>query len=469
MRARSSATFTDGVWLVELAALRDAALVPDFVSQALGVHPILNQPVDELLLSHVRTRRMLLVLDNCEHLIASCAGLSQAMLSVAPNLTILATSREPLAITGETLYHVSSLSLPPNAQSNPDQVSRSTALTLPDVSGYEAIQLFVERTRAILSDFALTPENTTSIVSICRRLDGIPLAIELASARTSVLTVQQIAERLDDRFAFLVSSQRTTPVPHHRTLRTAIDWSYDLLTSEEQVLLRRLAVFAAGFTLDTVAGICGGDGVAPCGEEGRTLDLLSSLVNKSLIVANTLGRTEARYRLLESIRDYALEKMSQAGEAARLRDRHLDLFVARAEEAAPRLGDAYQQLWLAWLEGEHDNLRAALAWSLESGRIEAGLRIANALVRFWEIRGHVQEGLAWFERLLTRADDGVTLAVRVNAYTFASFMEMFLGHAPASTAYARAAVDLAETDGRRRSGPPGIRPGRPCFRRAHGR
>ena len=255
-----------------------------------------------------------------------------------------------------------------------------------------------------MPDFTLTRENTAAIVSICRRLDGIPLAIELASARANVLTVQQIAERLDNRFAFLISGQRTTPMPHHRTLRAAIDWSYDLLGSEEQTLLRRLAVFTAGFTLDTVAGICGDDGVAPCDAEERTLDLLSSLVNKSLIVAHTLGRAEARYRLLESIRDYALEKMSQAGEAAGLRDRHLDLFLARAEEAAPRLGDAYQQLWLAWLEGEHDNLRAALAWSLESGRVEAGLRIANALVRFWEIRGHVQEGLAWFERLLARAE-----------------------------------------------------------------
>ena len=305
----------------------------------------------------------------------------------------------------------------------------------------------MERARAILPNFGLTPANTAAIVNICRRLDGIPLAIELASARAGVLTAEQIAARLDDRFALLVSGHRTTHVPHHQTMRVAIDWSYDLLTAEEQVLLRRLAVFAAGFTLDTIDGICGDDGVMPCGAEGRTLDLLSSLVSKSLVVASTLGRTEARYRLLESIRDYALEKMRQAGEVARLRDRHLDLFLARAEEAAPRLGDAYQQLWLAWLEGEHDNLRAALAWSLESGRIEAGLRIANALIRFWEIRGYAQEGLTWFERLLARADDGVTLAVRVNAYTFASFMEMFLGHASASTAYARVAVELAERTG----------------------
>jgi predicted ATPase/DNA-binding CsgD family transcriptional regulator len=439
--------FADGVWLAELAVLRDPALTPDLVAQNLGVRPLPSQRLLDALLDFVRPRRMLLVLDNCEHLIAACAELTQTLLSAAPGLTILATSREPLALAGEMLYQVSPLSLPPGVNTIPEPLTRPSALTPQDVSGSEAIQLFVERARAVLPDFALTSVNTAAIVNICRRLDGIPLAIELASARANVLTVHQIAARLDDRFAFLISGQRTMHVPHHQTMRVAITWSYALLTAEEQVLLRRLAVFAAGFTLDTVAGICGDDGVAPCGAEGRTLDLLSSLVSKSLVIANTLERTEARYRMLESIRDYALEKMSQAGETARLRDRHLDLFLARAEEAAPRLGDVYQQLWLAWLEGEHDNLRAALAWSLEGGRVEAGLRIANALIRFWEIRGHVQEGLAWFERLLAHADGEVAVAIRVNAYTFASFMEMFLGHASASTAYARAAVDLAESAG----------------------
>ncbi len=345
------------------------------------------------------------------------------------------------------LYQVSPLSLPTGLDALPAPGAQSSTLTPQNVSGSEAVQLFVERAKAILPGFALTPENIGPIVNICCRVDGIPLAIELASARANVLTVHQIAERLDDRFTFLISGHRTAHVAHHQTIRMAIDWSYDLLTAKEQVLLRRLAVFAAGFILDTVADICGDDGVAPCGTEEQTLELLSSLVNKSLIVATTLGRTEARYRLLESIRDYALEKLDASRETQRLRDRRLDLFLTRAEEAAPRLGDAYQQLWLAWLDGEHDNLRTALVWSLESGRVEAGLRIACALVRFWEIRGHVQEGIAWFERLLARADDGVALAVRVNAYTFASFMEMFLGHAPASTAYARAAVDLAEAAG----------------------
>ncbi len=292
--------FADGIWLVELASLCDPALVPDLVAGTLGVHPLPDQPLIKLLLSFVRPRQMLLILDNCEHLITACAELAQTLLSAAPDLTILATSREPLALAGEMLHQVSPLSVPPDLDSHHGAQSRSPALTPQVAGGYDAIQLFVERACAVLPDFALTPANTATVVSICRHLDGIPLAIELASARANLLTVQQIAERLDDRFAFLTSAHRTTPIPRHHTLREAIDWSYDLLTAEEQVLLRRLAVFAAGFTLDTVAGICGDGGVAPCGSEERTLELLSSLVNKSLIVASILGRTEARYRLLES-------------------------------------------------------------------------------------------------------------------------------------------------------------------------
>jgi DNA-binding NarL/FixJ family response regulator len=241
----------------------------------------------------------------------------------------------------------------------------------------------------------------------------------------------------------LTSGQRTALVPHHHTLRAAIDWSYALLTSEEQLLFRRLAVFEAGCTLDTAEAVCSGEGIVT----GYMLDLLSSLVDKSLIVAETLGKAQARYRFLETIREYALEKLAEAGETARLRDRHLDLFLARAEEAAPKLHDAYQHLWLNWLEGEHDNLRAALAWTLESGCIETGLRIANALVRFWEIRGYVPEGLAWFERLFAQTDEEVSLVVRVNALTFAAFLAMFLGNASVTMVYGREAVALAEAAG----------------------
>jgi DNA-binding NarL/FixJ family response regulator len=204
-----------------------------------------------------------------------------------------------------------------------------------------------------------------------------------------------------------------------------------------------LAVFATGCTHDMAEAVCSGEEIA----KGRTLDLLTSLVNKSLLLAETTGRAQARYRLLETIREYALEKLEEAGKTRRLRDQHLELFLARAEEAAPKLNDAYQQLWLNWLEGELENLRAALAWALESDQIEAGLRIAIALTRFWEIRGYVQEGLIWFERLLAQVDERISLPVHVNALTFASFLAMFLNNASAAMAYGREAVDLAETTG----------------------
>lgn len=440
-----SETFADGLRLVDLAPLRDPALVPQLVVEVLGLRPAVDQPLLQTLLSFVRSKQLLLILDNCEHLSDACAQLAQGLLSQAPGLRILATSRVALASAGETIYPVSGLDWPVlGGEAVRDEQSR---LDLQALMGYDAVRLFVERARAISPNFNLNSENARSTVEICRRLDGLPLALELASARVNVLTVQEITARLNDRFALLISRQRTGFEPRHHTLRAAIDWSYALLPVDEQILLRRLAVFEAGCTLDTAEAVCSGEGIG----EGRTLDLLSSLVEKSLMLAETTGRAQARYRLLETIREYALEKLVEAGEAARLRDCHLDLFLARAEEAAPKLGEAYQRLWLNWLEGEHDNLRAALAWALEgapeSGRIEAGLRMATALVRFWEIRGFVQEGLAWFERLLAQADERIPLVVRANALTYASFLAMFLGNASAATAYGREAVALAEAAG----------------------
>jgi predicted ATPase/DNA-binding CsgD family transcriptional regulator len=436
-----SDTFRDGVWVVDLAPLREPALVPQLVAQTLGLRPPPTQPLLESLLNFVRPKQLLLIMDNCEHLIAACAQLAHQLLSQASELRMLATSREALAIAGETIYQLHGLAWP--------SLAAETARDWPsgrdpqDALQYDAVRLFVERAGAIAPRFTITSDNALAIVEICRRLDGIPLALELASARVNVLTVRQIAARLDDRFGLLTSGSRTTLVPHHHTLRAAIDWSYALLTAEEQMLFRRLAVFEAGCTLDTAEAVCSGEGIAA----ERVLDVLSSLVDKSLVVAETTSRAQARYRMLETIREYALEKLDAAGTAARLRHRHLGLFLARAEEAAPKLHDAYQQLWLNWLEGEHDNLRAALAWALESGHIEAGLRIAIAVTRFWEIRGYVQEGLTWFERLLAQADEGIPLVVRAHAFTFAAFLAHFLGRTSVTTSYGREAVALAEAAG----------------------
>jgi predicted ATPase/DNA-binding CsgD family transcriptional regulator len=433
--------FPDGVYFVDLVPLRESDLVPQIVLETLGLHIAPDQPLLEVLLNFVRPKGVLIVLDNCEHLIAACAQLAQQMLSYAPELRILATSREALAVAGERIYPLSGLAWPAFTQGAVRK--GQSRLDFQELMGFDAIRLFVERARLFSPDFSLASENAPAVAEICQRMDGLPLAIELASARLNVMTVREIADRLDDRFALLTSRQRTGLEARHHTLRAAIDWSYALLTAEEQTLLRRLAVFAAGFSLDTAEAVCAGEGI----EARRTLDLLSSLVNKSLVIAETAGRSRARYRLLETIREYALERLDEAGEAARLRDRHLDLFLVRAEEAAPKLNDAYQQLWLNWLESEHDNLRAALAWALKSSQIEAGLRIAIAISRFWEIRSHVQEGMVWFERLLAQADERISLVVHAQSLTYVSFMAMFLGDASAATVYGRKAVALAEAAG----------------------
>ncbi len=279
----------------------------------------------------------------------------------------------------------------------------------------------------------------------------MPLALELASARLNVLTIQEIVSRLNDRFTLLTAETLRGVDPRHHTLRETIDWSYDLLKANEQALLRRMAVFSAGCTLDMLEAFYAGKQLP-----GETIiNLISSLVNKSLVVAETTGRAQIRYRLLETIRQYLLEKLAQAGEEETWRDCHLNLLLVRAEEGAPKLGGTYQQLWLNWMDDEHDNLRAALAWVLESkkgsheevARLEAGLRIASALMYYWGMRGELQEGMEWFRRLLARADERISVTVRVNAMVFASFLAMFLSDGALSLKLGREAVALAEAAG----------------------
>jgi predicted ATPase/DNA-binding CsgD family transcriptional regulator len=436
---RISENFPDGVWFVPLASLREPSLIPQTVVETLDLHLHANQPLLAVLKDFLQSKQVLLVLDNCEHLITDCAELVQQLLSHAVDLRVLATSREPLGIAGESIYPLLGMNLPDwvsaewqNRQSPPD---------LENLMKFDAVHLFVDRTRALSPQFALTTENAATVATICQRLDGLPLALELASARTSVLTVQEIAARLEDRFSLLTSRQRMGFEPRHHTLRATIDWSYELLSVEEQTVLNRLAVFSAGCTLDTAETICSGDRIAP----GQILDLLSSLVTKSLVLAETTGSVQSRYRLLETIREYCLEKLDEEGETAQIRNRHLDWYLVRVEEALPKQFESYQQLWLNWLESEHDNLRAALAWALESRQIEEGLRIASALTLFWEIRGYVREGVMWLERFLAVADEDISLKVHVEALVFATFHHRLLGNAQAATTLARKAVDLAES------------------------
>jgi predicted ATPase/DNA-binding CsgD family transcriptional regulator len=433
--------YASGVWLIDLVPLRDAALIPQLVVQTLGLRLAADEPPMEKLLRFVGSKQLLLIFDNCEHLSEAIAELVRGLLSYAPGLCILATSREVLGIAGEVIYPVSGLACPSMGQEV--VAAGQNHANLHELMGYDSVHLFVDRAKACAPNFRLTPENAPATVEICCRLDGLPLALELASARINVLTVQEIADRLYDRFALLTAGPRSGYDPRHQTLRAAIDWSYTLLSADEQIMFRHLAVFEAGFTLDTAQSVCtdGNAATEPILEE------ISSLVSKSLVVADTVDRAQARYRLLETIREYALEKLEEVGETAALRDRHLDFFLARAEEAEPKLNDAYQQLWLNWLEGEHDNLRASLAWALDCQSIEKGLRMASAIVRFWEIRGYWREGLAWFERLLHQADDTVSPIVRANALSRAAFLAMFLGDAPTTAIYGQEAVVFAEGAG----------------------
>jgi predicted ATPase/DNA-binding CsgD family transcriptional regulator len=410
----SSHSFEDGVWFVELAALLDPGLVSQAVAQTLGVRESFEQPASESLIDHLTERSLLLVLDNCEHLRDTCAQLAEKLLLGSPRLKILATSREPLGLAGETTLLVPSLSLPESNHS----------LLPSDLIGYDAPALFIERAKSVLPSFMPTEQNMLAILQVCQRLDGIPLAIELAAARLNVLTVEQIAERLADRFTLLTTSNRLAVLPRHQTLRATIDWSYDLLSEKERILFRRLAVFSGGFTLGAAEAICAGEGLM----HSETLDELSRLVSKSLVVADVFGQRQARYRTLEMIRQYALHLLREYGEEHALRDRHCDWFLVWAEAARTQWRGPQQKEVFDQLEAEHDNLRAALEWSKgDSSATQRGLRFGSALWRFWEIHGHLREGLQHLTEILALPNAQARSAARAKALYGAGYLSMRQG------------------------------------------
>ncbi len=400
--------FKDGVWWVELAALKDETLVPQAVAKALGVHEQPNQSLIETLKNFMQFRHLLLVLDNCEHLIEVCAGLADELLRTCPNLKILATSREILDIDGESTWQVPTLSVP-------DLQPVSLVNLLMD---YEAIRLFVERARAVKPSFMLTEENAPIVAQICQRLDGIPLAIELAATRVKMLSVGQIAPRLDDRFSLLTKGSRIT-LPRHQTLRAAIDWSYDLLRDTEQTLFQRLAVFTGGCTLDAVEQVCAGDGI----DKEKVLDLLTHLLDKSLVTMQEEGG-EVRYQMLETIWQYANEKL---GKVDALRGGHASYFLILAETIEPFLEKPEQASWLDKLEREHNNFRAALVWAREKGQVELGLRLASALCLFWFMRGYLSEGLAQIGEFLSLSERTVNASTRAKALDRAGMLARYQG------------------------------------------
>ncbi|MGE5139720.1 MAG: tetratricopeptide repeat protein [Rudaea sp.] len=381
--------YRDGVHWVDLTGLFDGSLLSSAVGETFGLQEAPGQSLEEMLIDYLIPRHLLLILDNCEHLIDPCAQLAQRLLAACPDLRLLCTSREPLGITGETVWSVPALSLP------------LPPLTSTHLADYDAPRLFIARATAVDPDFALTERNSSAVARICARLDGIPLALELAAARVKVLSVEQIADRQENRFELLTVGSRTA-VPRHQTLRSAIDWSFDLLTEAERILFRRLAVFAGNFTLEAAEQICADPGAEPKILGHLIVDLLAHLVDKSLVLAHQ--DREARYRLLETIGQYALEKLEQARELATESERHSDYFIRLAAEAQPKLISAEQKATLQQIETEHDNLIAALDWSLESGHLSQALRLGSSLSGFWHARGYLTEGRTWLGKVLARTE-----------------------------------------------------------------
>jgi len=412
--------YSSGVWFVELAPLSDPALVPQQVAASLGLRDEPGHPVLETLTSFLRERQALLVLNNCEHLVEACAQLADGLLHVCPRLQLLASSREPLGIAGEAVFHVPSLPFP-----DPSHLPAIESL-----NDYTALSLFVDRARAVRPDYQVTPQNAPSVARICQRLDGIPLALELAAARLRLLNTETLAARLDDAFGLLTGGSRTA-LPRHQTLWATMDWSYNLLSEAERRLLQRLSVFARGCTLEAAEAVCSSPmsrlGRGAGGEGLDVLDLLTQLVNKSLVVVEREQGAEARYRLLETVRQYAWEKLAETGEGNRVRAQHLAYYLQFAEDAEPHLFRAEQLDWLARLEREHDNLRVALEWALNGegddapGPPEAGLRLANALWRFWYVRGYWQEGREWLGRGLAAIGQPSRTVARARALIRATF------------------------------------------------
>lgn len=395
--------FIDGVRFVELAPISDPNLLPQTVAGVLGLREEPGKPIYRTISDHLRNKDMLLVLDNCEHLVDAAATLVTHLLTHCSHLKILTSSREALSITGEAPYFVPTLALPP--------IGSRYFPPIETLTQYEAVRLFIARAKAIWPDFVVTNENAPAVAHICTRLDGIPLAIELAAARVRTLTLEQIITRLNDRFKLLGGNNQRA-VPRQKTLRALIDWSYDLLTPLEQLLLQRLSVFVGGWSLEAAEAIVSDDDTLPTEE---IIDGLERLVNKSLITVSREQGYPTRYAFLDTIRQYAREKLIEAGGVETVRQRHFEYFLAHVEYAEPRLIGPEQLQWWRWLEQELDNIRSALQWAGrgEQGEsawlpqtpwtAENGLRLAAALWWFWFLRGFLNEALSWLSRLLEKA------------------------------------------------------------------
>jgi predicted ATPase/class 3 adenylate cyclase len=428
--------FEDGTWIVECGTLTDPDFVLPSVVSTIGLPESAGRSLQEAIVDGLKGKRLLLLLDDCDPVLSACASLAAALARTCSGVRIIVTSREALGVPGEAILPIASLATP--------EVSSTAAAR--DLATIDACQLFVERATAVQPGFAVTDQNARWVAQLCRRLDGIPLAIELAAARVRALPVEQIASRLDDRFRLLTGGSRAA-VARHQTLRATIDWSYDLLTEPERAVLRRLSVFAGGATLDAAEFVCASDPVDPF----EMLDVLGRLIEKSLVFTDPAS-SEARFRLLETVREYARSRLVEAGEGERTLRRHRDWYLALVDKALPAFFQGPEPVeWLRRLDGEHDDLRVALEWCLDQpGESQSGLRIAAGLWRYWEIRGLLTEGRGWLERMLEAVGGGVS-ALKANALTGAGSLAFIQGDFRAASNFHEGSLALQRQMGDRQS------------------
>ena len=429
--AEQISAFKDGVWLIELAPLADSSYVLSAIASTFHLRELQGIPLLDTVTDYLRGKQLLLILDNCEHLIETCARLSDHFLHACPKLKMITSSREALGIDGETLHRVPSLSLPPQVADFHDPGEPTHELMR-----YEATRLFCERAGKANPQFTLTRENAPSVTRICTQLDGIPLAIELAAARVKLFTPHQIAERLDDRFKLLTGGSRTA-LPRQQTLRALIDWSYLTLNEMEQDVLRRLAVFSGGWTFEAAEYVVG---------EIEAMDGLSGLVNKSLVSVEEKDG-ESRYRYLETIRQYAMEKLLESGDAVDTRDRHLAHFLEFSRQAEEHFVTVQRPMWSKRFEAEHENIRSALGWAVEN-QPESALQMVGSLAIFWLSRSYMTEGCKWCQAALSRAD-ALSIAgpeidhARTRAFSALAMLSINHGEHRTGQVAAREAVALA--------------------------
>ncbi|MGQ0549553.1 MAG: tetratricopeptide repeat protein [Armatimonadota bacterium] len=404
--------YSDGVWFVQLAPLLEPGLVPQAVASALAIPEQRGRPVVDVLLGYLRHKTLLLMLDNAEHLLSACVDLVDALLRGCAGLQILVTSREPLRIEGERNYPVPPLSVP----------SQGILIPIATLVQAEAVQLFVDRATAARPSFALSEQNAAAVLQICQRLDGIPLALELAAARVKALSVERIAERLDDQFHLLTEGSRTAPL-RHQTLRATMDWSYDLLAESERLLFGRLAVFAGTIDLEAAEAVCSDERL----EASSIVDLLARLVEKSLVLVED-RQGEARYRLLEPVRQYALSRLQETDETPGIRGRHREVFSALAEQGHVGLASAERLVWRARIEADHDNIRATLRWSIDNRDMENAASLGAAMARFWVSRGFVHEAWTWLNEL-RQYEDQISLHTRAKLLNGVGLVAFEIGDA----------------------------------------